>query len=57
MTERAVLRTTTNKEFRPLQLPCGISNFHSSGSKSRTEKSCLRYTDVLHYVHKIVRYI
>lgn len=55
MTGRAVLRTTTNKEFRPLKLHCGISNFHSSGSKSRTEKSCLRYTGVLHYIHKILR--
>lgn len=57
MTGRAVLRTTTNKEFRPLKLPCGISNFHSSGSENRTEKSWLRYTGVLHYVHKIVSYI
>lgn len=57
MTGRAVLRTTTNKEFRPLKLLCGISNFHSSGSKNRTEMSCSRDTGVLHNVHKVVIFI
>lgn len=36
MMGKAVLRSRTNKELRPLKLLSVISNFHYSGSKSRT---------------------